>query len=216
MKSLQAIKDSNVVVLLIDARDGIVEQDLHLLGYVIESGRALVIAINKWDGMEAEEKDFIKAEIQRRLMFVDFAVIHFISALHGSGVGTIYNSIQVAYGSSKNQLPTSTLNQILQGAVKDHAPPVVNGRRIKLRYAHAGGKNPPRIIIHVKQCDKVPKHYVRYLEKTFRSALKLEGTPVRIEMKSDENPYTKGEEGLSQQKVARKRQIKSNRQYLKR
>ena len=98
MKSLQAIKDSNVVVLLIDARDGIVEQDLHLLGYVIESGRALVIAINKWDGMEAEEKDFIKAEIQRRLMFVDFAVIHFISALHGSGVGTIYNSIQVAYG----------------------------------------------------------------------------------------------------------------------
>ena len=216
VKSLQAIKDSNVVVLLIDARDGIVEQDLHLLGYVIESGRALVIAINKWDGMEAEEKDFIKAEIQRRLMFVDFAVIHFISALHGSGVGTIYNSIQVAYGSAKNQLPTSTLNQILQGALKDHAPPVVNGRRIKLRYAHAGGKNPPRIIIHGKQCDKVPKHYVRYLEKTFRNALKLEGTPVRIEMKSDENPYTKGEEGLSQQKVARKRQIKSNRQYLKR
>ena len=150
VKSLQAINDSNVVVLLIDARDGIVEQDLHLLGYVIESGRALVIAINKWDGMEAEEKDSIKSEIQRRLMFVDFAVIHFISALHGSGVGPIYKSIQIAHESAKNRLPTSALNQILRGAVKDHAPPVVNGRRIKLRYAHAGGKNPPRIIIHGK------------------------------------------------------------------
>tara|TARA_B100000945_G_scaffold216009_1_gene174132 strand:+ start:1496 stop:2737 length:1242 start_codon:yes stop_codon:yes gene_type:complete len=216
VKSLQAIRDSNVVVFLIDARDGIVEQDLHLLGYVIESGRALVIAINKWDGMEHEEKALIKSEIQRRLIFVEFATIHFISALHGSGVGKIYESIQVAHGSAKNQLPTSMLTQILQGAVKDHAPPVVNGRRIRLRYAHAGGKNPPRIIIHGKQCHKVPKHYIRYLEKTFRNALKLEGTPVRIEMKSDDNPYIKIEDGLSQQKVARKRQIKNNRQYLKR
>ena len=216
VKSLQAIRDSNVVVLLIDAREGIVEQDLHLLGYVIESGRALVIAINKWDGMESEEKEFVKSEIQRRLIFVDFAAIHFISALHGSGVGTIYNSIQIAHGSAKNQLPTSMLTQILQGAVKDHAPPVVNGRRIRLRYAHAGGKNPPRIIIHGKQCHKVPKHYIRYLEKTFRSALKLEGTPVRIEMKSDDNPYVKREDGLSQQKIARRRKIKNNRQYLKR
>ena len=122
----------------------------------------------------------------------------------------------MAHGSAKNQLPTSMLTQILQGAVKDHAPPVVNGRRIRLRYAHAGGKNPPRIIIHGKQCHKVPKHYIRYLEKTFRNALKLEGTPVRIEMKSDDNPYIKIEDGLSQQKIARKRQIKNNRQYLKR
>jgi len=216
VKSLQAIRDSNVVVLLVDARDGIVEQDLHLLGYVLESGRALVIAINKWDGLGHEDKASIKSEIQRRLIFVDFAAIHFISALHGSGVGKIYESIQVAHGSAKNQLPTSMLTQILQGAVKDHAPPVVNGRRIRLRYAHAGGKNPPRIIIHGKQCHKVPKHYIRYLEKTFRNALKLEGTPVRIEMKSDDNPYIKREDGLSQQKIARKRQIKNNRQYLKR
>ena len=216
VKSLQAIKDSNVVVLLIDAREGIVEQDLHLLGYVVDSGRALVVAINKWDGMEAEEKELIKSEIRRRLRFIDFAAIHFISARHGSGVGKIYESIHVAFESARNQLSTSKLTQILQGAVKDHAPPVINGRRIKLRYAHAGGKNPPRIIIHGKQIDKIPRHYNRYLEKTFRNALKLQGTPMRIEMRGEGNPFTKEEENLPQRKIARKRQIKNNKRYLKR
>ena len=216
MKSLQAIKDSNVVVLLIDAREGIVEQDLHLLGYVVDSGRALVVAINKWDGMETEEKELIKSEVRRRLRFIDFAAVHFISARHGSGVGKIYESIHVAFESARNQLSTSKLTQILQGAVKDHAPPVINGRRIKLRYAHAGGKNPPRIIIHGKQIDKIPRHYNRYLEKTFRNALKLQGTPVRIEMRGEGNPFTKEEENLPQRKIVRRRQIKNNKRYLKR
>ena len=216
VKSLQAIKDSNVVVLLIDAREGIVEQDLHLLGYVIDSGRALVVAINKWDGMEAEEKEVIKSEVRRRLRFIDFAAVHFISARHGSGVGKIYESIHAAFESARNQLSTSKLTQILQGAVKDHAPPVINGRRIKLRYAHAGGKNPPRIIIHGKQIDKIPRHYNRYLEKTFRNALKLQGTPVRIEMRGEGNPFTKEEENLPQRKIVRRRQIKNNKRYLKR
>ena len=216
VKSLQAIQGANVVVLLVDAHESIVEQDLHLLGYVIDSGRALVIAINKWDGMEDSQKDTIKSDIRRRFTFVDFATIHFISALHGTGVGDLYKSIHKAYNSAKKKLSTNQLTQVLQKAVTDHVPPMVNGRRIKLRYAHPGGQNPPTIVIHGKQTKKLPAHYSRYLEKTFRSLLKLEGTPVRIELRSDENPFTKDEKNLSQSQVARKRKIKKNRQYLKR
>ena len=216
VKSLQAIKDANVAILVIDAQEKIADQDLHLLGYVLESGRALVIAINKWDGMEESQKDFMKSEIRRRFTFVDFAVIHFISALHGSGVGNLYKSIHKAYNSAMNKPATNKLTQILEGAVKDHAPPVVNGRRIKLRYAHPGGQNPPTIVVHGKQTNKLPNDYRRYLEKSFREALKLEGTPVRIELRSDENPFVKDEKNLSQKQVARKRKIKRNKEYLKR
>ena len=216
VKSLQAIQDANVVVLIVEARDGIVEQDLHLLGYVIETGRALVIAINKWDGMTESEKEHVKSEIRRRFTFVDFARIHFISALHGSGVGDLYKSLLTAFDSASKKLTTNRLTQVLQDAVVDHAPPIVNGRRIKLRYAHAGGHNPPTIVIHGKQTDKLPGHYSRYLEKTFRNGLKLEGTPVRIELRSDANPFVKGEQQLSQKQVARKRKIKKNRKPLKR
>ena len=216
VKSLQAIQDANVVVLIVDARDGIVEQDLHLLGYVIETGRALVIAINKWDGMTESEKEHVKSEIRRRFTFVDFARIHFISALHGSGVGDLYKSILTAFDSASKKLTTNRLTQVLQDAVVDHAPPIVNGRRIKLRYAHAGGHNPPTIVIHGKQTDKLPGHYSRYQEKTFRNGLKLEGTPLRIELRSDANPFVKGEQQLSQKQVARKRKIKKNRKPLKR
>jgi len=211
IKALQAIQGANVVVLIVDARTGIVEQDLHLLGYVIETGRALVIAINKWDGMETEEKDRIKSDIRRRFTFVDFAKIHFISALYGTAVGDLYKSIHTAYDSARKKLTTNNLTTILQDAVLDHAPPIINSRRIKLRYAHAGGQNPPVIVIHGKQTEKLPANYSRYLEKTFRKALKLEGTPVRIELRSDANPFTKSEENLSQQKVARKRKILKNR-----
>lgn len=211
IKSLQAIQDAHVVVLMVDARTGIVEQDLHLLGYVIETGRALVIAINKWDGMHIEDKEQVKTDIRRRFVFVDFAKIHYISALYGSGVGDLYKSIHTAYESANKKLATNRLTELLQDAVTDHAPPVVNGRRIKLRYAHAGGQNPPTIVIHGKQTDKLPANYSRYLEKTFRKVLKLEGTPVRIELKSGDNPFIKGEENLTQQQVAQKRRIKKNR-----
>ena len=216
VKSLQAIGDSNLVILILDAHKGIVEHDLHLLGYVIETGRALVIAINKWDGMDKEGKDLVKSEIRRRLTFVDFAKIHFISALHGTGVGDLYKSIHTAYNSARKKLTTNRLTRVLQNAVADHAPPIVNGRRIKLRYAHAGGHNPPIIVIHGKQSGKLPSHYTRYLEKTFRKRLKLEGTPVRIELRSDDNPYIKSEKQLTNKQVARKRKIIKNRKYLKR
>ncbi len=215
VKTLQAIQDANVCIMVIDARDGIVEQDMHLLGYVVESGRALVIALNKWDGMEEGEKDQIRAEIRRRFSFVDFARIHFISALHGTGVGDLYKSVHKAYESAKRQLSTNKLTQILQDAVTEHAPPSVNGRRIKLRYAHPGGNNPPTIVIHGKQTGKIPGSYTRFLEKKFRTVLKLEGTPLRIELRSDENPFVKGEENLSAQQVAQKRRIKKNRKGAK-
>ena len=211
VKSLQAIQDAHVVVLIVDARTGIVEQDLHLLGYVIETGRALVIAINKWDDMHIEDKERVKDDIERRFVFVDFAKIHFISALHGTGVGELYKSIHTAYESATKKLTTNRLTELLQDAVTDHAPPLVNGRRIKLRYAHAGGHNPPIIVVHGKQTEKLPSNYTRYLEKTFRRVLKLEGTPVRIELRSGDNPFIKGEEGLTQQQVAQKRRIKKNR-----
>lgn len=211
VKSLQSIQEAHVVVLVVDARLGVVEQDLHLLGYVIDAGRALVIALNKWDGMDLESKEKAKSDVRRRLGFADFARIHFISAKYGTGVGDLYTSIEAAYASARRELPTNRLTQILQQAVEDHSPPSINNRRIKLRYAHAGGHNPPVIVIHGKQTEKLPGSYVRYLEKTFRKAMKLEGTPVRIVLRSDENPYIKSEEGLTQQQVAQKRRISKNR-----
>ena len=173
VKTLQAIDDANVVILVVDAREGLVEQDLHLMGHVIDAGRALVIAVNKWDGLDASDKAHIRKEIDRRLVFADFAEIHFISALHGTGVGHLYKDIDKAYKAAANKLQTSELTRILESAVESHQPPMINGRRIKLRYAHAGGNNPPRIIIHGNQVDKLPGHYTRYLEKTFRAALKV-------------------------------------------
>jgi GTP-binding protein len=215
VKSLQAIQDAHVVILLLDARVGIVEQDLHLLGYVLETGRALVIALNKWDGMDEYAKDKIRQDIQRRLVFVDFAKIHFISAKFGTGVGHLYESVEKAYDSAFRKLSTPKLNQLLERIQIGHQPPLVQGRRIKLRYAHIGGHNPPIIVIHGKQTDKLVDSYVRFLEKNFRKLLRMEGTPIRIELRNDENPFTKGEEDMDYRQVARKRRILKNREYLR-
>jgi len=215
VKSLQAIQDANVVVMVIDARKGIVEQDLHLLDYIIQSGRGLVIALNKWDGMDLEQKTQVKVDIRRRLGFADFAQVHFISAKFGTGVGDLYRSIHKAYESASKALSTNLLTRILQAAVNEHQPPSVNNRRIKLRYAHTGGHNPPLIVVHGKQTDKLPDSYRRYLEKYFREVLKLEGTPVRVELKSSDNPFTENEKDLSQRQVAQKRRIRKHRQARK-
>lgn len=189
VKTLKAIDDANVVVLVMDASEGIVEQDLHLMGNVIDAGRALVVALNKWDGLEETAKDFIKKELDRRLQFVDFADIHYISALHGTNVGHLYESVEKAYLSATDKLSTNHLTRILEDALKLHQPPMVQGNRIKLRYAHAGGMNPPVIVIHGNQTESVPQHYTRFLEKTFRRALDLHGTPIRVVYKSSENPF---------------------------
>ncbi|MDM3870133.1 ribosome biogenesis GTPase Der [Porticoccus sp. W117] len=211
VKTLQAIEDANVAVLLIDASEGLVDQDLHMMGHVLDAGRALVVAVNKWDGLQAEQKDTIKAELERRLRFADFADIHFISALHGSGVGNLYPSIERAYAAATDKLSTSWLTRILEDAVAQHQPPMVQGRRIKLRYAHSGGQNPPLIVIHGNQTDRVPNNYVRYLEKTFREALDLHGTPVRIEFKGSANPYGDKQQ-LSDRQAAKKRRLDKTKQ----
>jgi GTP-binding protein len=205
IKTLQAIEDAHVVVMVLDARESIVDQDLHLLGYILEKGRALVIAINKWDGMEAHERQTVKTDISRRLDFADFAKVHMISALHGTAVGDLYPSIERAYASAMIKVPTNRLTQILEGAVEQHQPPLVGGRRIKLRYAHMGGQNPPLIVIHGNQTDQVPKDYRRYLENIFRKVLKISGTPVRIEFKTGENPFKERRNELSPAQQERRR-----------
>ena len=189
VQTLQAIEDANVTILMVDATEGLVEQDLHLLSYAVKKGRAIVIAVNKWDGLDADHKQRVKDELDRRLRFIDFAEIHFISALHGSGVGKLYESIDVAFEAATKKLSTPRLTRILEDAVADHPPPMIHGRRIKLRYAHSGGHNPPIIVIHGNQIDEVPGSYHRYLEKTFRRVLELDGTPVKIEFRGSDNPY---------------------------
>ncbi len=207
VKTLKAIDDAHVVVLVMDAHEGIVDQDMHLLGHCIEAGRGLVLAVNKWDGVEPDQRDWIKSELGRRLAFADYADTHFISALHGTGVGHLYKSIDAAFESATRKLSTNALTRILEGAVFDHAPPMVNGRRIKLRYAHAGGQNPPLIVIHGNQTGKVPNSYQRYLEKIYRRELKLVGTPVRIEFRTSDNPYSEKRNKLTQRQVQRKRRM---------
>ena len=214
IKTLQAVEDANVVVMVLDARENIVEQDLHLLGFVLETGRSLVIAINKWDGMEAEAKDRIKNELQRRLVFVDFAKIHFISAKHGTGVGELYKSIQKAYESAFKKLSTPFLTKILEDALSDHQPPMVNGRRIKLRYAHMGGSNPPLVVIHGNQTESVPKSYKRYLENTFRRVMDIEGTPIRIEFKTGANPYAGRRNTLTPRQIHKKKRMVAHHKKL--
>jgi GTP-binding protein len=215
INTLQAIQDANVVVFVIDAREGIVEQDLHLLGFVLEAGRALVIAVNKWDGMAQEEKDFVKTELERRLIFAQFADLHFISALHGSGVGLLYKSVDQAYSAAMTKIPTRRMTEILEDAVTEHQPPMVNGRRIKLRYAHLGGSNPPIIVVHGNQVDSVPRSYTRYLENTFRKVLKLKGTPIRVEYKGSDNPYADRKNPLTERQVNKKRRLMSHNKKMK-
>ena len=204
MKTLQAIDDANVVVLMVDAHEGLVDQDLHLMGSVIDAGRGLVLGINKWDGLDPDKREHIKVEIKRRLQFADFADVHFISALHGTGVGNLYDSIGAAYAAATDTLSASRLTKVLEGAVEEHQPPMVHGRRVKLRFAHAGGRNPPVIIIHGNQTDSVPAQYTRYLEKIFRRELGLHGTPVRVEYRTGANPYSSkakaGEKPVSKRK----------------
>jgi GTP-binding protein len=189
VKSLQAIEIANVVIMVLDARAGVSDQDLNLLGFILDSGRALVIAINKWDNLDEEKKDAIKADLERRLQFVNFARTFFISALHGTGVGNLYGAVDQAYECAMRDLPTPMLTRCLETALVEWQPPLVKARRIKLRYAHAGGHNPPIIVIHGNQTDSIPEHYKRYLINYFHQKLKIVGSPLRIVFKTSENPF---------------------------
>ena len=206
IKTLEAIKECHVAIVVLDGRSGLVEQDLHLLDYVLTTGRALVLAINKWDGLEHEAKEKMRAEIKRRLGFADYADLHFISALHGTGVGDLYPSLERAFASANAHWSTNRLTTILQDAVEAHQPPLVRGRRIKLRMAHQGGSNPPIIVVHGNQTESLPEAYRRYLTNTFRKVLKVRGTPIRFEFRSGKNPFDSMADASDREK-AKKREL---------
>lgn len=210
IKTLQAIEDANVVILVLDARQGISDQDLSILGYVLNAGRSLVIAVNKWDGLNDDIKDEVKRELDRRLGFIDFARLHFISALHGSGVGNLFESVEEAFDSATRRVSTALLTRIMKMAQEDHQPPLVNGRRVKLKYAHAGGYNPPMIIIHGNQVQDLPDSYKRYLMNYYRKSLQMMGTPVRVEFREGDNPFAERRENLTpNQRYKRDRLLKA-------
>ncbi len=189
IKTLQAVDGAHVVIGVVDAQDSVADQDATLLGIVADRGRALVIAVNKWDHVPAAQRDEIRAQADQRLRFLDYAPVHFVSALHGSGVGEMMLSVQGAYDAAMRNLPTPELTRVLEAAMQQHAPPLVRGRRIKLRYAHQGGRNPPVVVIHGTQAQRTPEDYRRYLSHCFRKAFDLQGTPVRVEFRGEENPF---------------------------
>ncbi|MDW6003207.1 ribosome biogenesis GTPase Der [Vibrio mangrovi] len=215
VKTLKAIEDANVILLLIDARENISDQDLSLLGFALNAGRSIVLAVNKWDGLDSDVKERVKKELDRRLGFVDFARIHFISALHGTGVGHLFESVEEAYKSATTRVSTSVLTRIMKMATEDHQPPMVRGRRVKLKYAHAGGYNPPIIVIHGNLVNELPDAYKRYLMNYYRKSLEIMGTPIRIQFQSSENPYENKSSKLTLSQERQKKRLMSMMKHRK-
>lgn len=191
VKTLQSISEANVVVLMLDAQQDISEQDAHIAGFILESGRALVVAVNKWDGLTSDQRDQVKNDIDRKLNFLDFAETKFISALKGTNINQLMKSIDTAYAAATAKLSTPRLTRALQEAIEKQEPKRKGSTRPKMRYAHQGGQNPPIIVIHGNALDGITEPYKRYLEKHFRDTFDLIGTPLRIELKSGKNPFAK-------------------------
>ncbi len=197
IKALQAIDDAHVVIGVLDARETVAEQDATLFGIVADRGRALVIAVNKWDHVAPAQREEIRDQAATRLRFLDFAPVHTISALHGSGVGGLVDAVRAAYAAAMREMPTPDLTRVLEAAMRQHQPPLVRGRRIRLRYAHQGGRNPPVIVVHGAQAERTPEDYRRFLVNCFREAFKLAGTPVRVDFRSEANPFAGRREKLT-------------------
>jgi GTP-binding protein len=191
IKTLQAIEDANVVILLLDAQQDVTDQDAHLAGHILEAGRALVVGINKWDGLPADRREDVKRDFDRKLSFLAFAHHHYISAKEGRAIGELMASVDAAYAAAMAKLPTPRLTRALQQAVIRQQPPRAGMGRPKLRYAHQGGQNPPLIIIHGSALAHIPETYRRYLEHFFSDAFQLRGTPLRIQFKTGANPYAR-------------------------
>jgi GTPase len=212
IKTLQAIDAAHVVILVLDAREGLVDQDLHLLGYAAEAGTGIVIALNKWDGLSDDERERNRRTLERRLRFAPWVPVRPISALHGSGVGHLLEDVERVYRAGELDVSTSRLTRMLETIVGAHPPPAVRGRAIKLRFAHKAGAHPPKIVIHGNQTQAVPASYVRYLENAFREALDLVGTPVHIELRQGDNPYAGRKNVLTpRQQRRRKRMVKHHK-----
>ncbi len=195
VKTLQAVEDANVVILVLDARQEVSEQDAHIAGFILDAGRALVVAVNKWERLPEHDRDMLKRALARKLGFLSFAKIHFISALQGTGIGPLMKSVDAAYAAAMTRLPTPKVTRALMAAVAQQQPPRGGMSRPKLRYAHQGGVNPPRIVIHGNALEHVPDSYRRYLERFFRDAFKLQGTPLKVEFKTGRNPYARAARG---------------------
>jgi GTP-binding protein len=208
VKSLQALEESDAVLLLLDARTGVTDQDISLAGLVLERGRSLAIGINKWDRLPIEQRSRVKAELERRLPFLDFADVHFISALHGTAIFDLLESGRRAAEGALRELPTPDLNRVLKDAVQAYPTPVANRSRIKLTYAHQGGKRPPLIVIHGNQIDALPQSYRRYLVGCFRRAFRLTGTPIRIELRAGRNPFAGRRNQLTPRQVKRRQRVR--------
>jgi GTP-binding protein len=217
IKTMQAIEDANVVILVVDAQDGITEQEAHIAAYILDSGRALVVAINKWDGLDQDKRDWIKHEIDRKLKFLDFAKFHYISALKGTGLTPLLQSVDGAYQSAMTKMPTPKLTRVLMDVTQQHQPPISKGIRPRLRYAHQGGSNPPLIVIHGNHVDGIKDSYRRYLEGVFLKAFQLSGTPLRVQFKQGENPYAEPDKpkrgegivSMRRRKVAQRADLKA-------
>lgn len=207
IKALQAIEGAQVVIVLLDARDGVVEQDASLLGHVLDAGRPLVIAINKWDGLDPERRERVQVELDRRLAFLPYAERVFVSALHGSGLGDLIEALRAAHRASRQDFSTAALTEVVQQAVAAHQPPVVQGRTAKLRYAHLGGRDPLTVVIHGNRVDTVPDSYRRYLANCFRKRFDLTGTPLRILFRSSDNPYAGRRNALSGRQRHKRRRL---------
>lgn len=191
VKTMQSISDANVVILLLDAQQDISEQDAHIAGFILESGRALVVAVNKWDGLQTDQRDQVKNDLDRKLDFLGFAKTHFVSALRGTGITQLMKSVESAYAAATANLSTPRLTRALQEAVEKQEPKRKGTSRPKMRYAHQGGQNPPIIVIHGNALEGITEPYKRYLEKHFRDTFNLVGTPLRIELRSGKNPFAK-------------------------
>lgn len=208
IKTMQAMEQAHVVIAMGDARQGVGNQDARLLGLAADSGRALVIAVNKWDGLDAYARDEVRRSLDLRLPFLDYARMHLISALHGTGVGDLMTSVDEAYAAANADLSTPKLTRVLERAVAAHAPPAVHGRRIKLRYAHQGGRNPPQIVIHGNQTRHLTPDYHRYLQNRFREAFKLFGTPIELLFRTSENPFEGRKNTLTPRQQQKRRRLK--------
>lgn len=215
IKTLQAIEDANVVVLILDARSEISDQDAHIAGFILETGRALVIAVNKWDGLDEYQRTTIKNDFNRKLAFLSFAQLHYISALHGTGIKNLLPSIDIAYAAAMADLSTPKLTRALIAAVEKHPPPRGGMSRPKMRYAHQGGSNPPLIIVHGSMLNHVPETYRRYLENTFRETFKLWSTPLRVDFKIGHNPYADKKPALPTEAEARRAHSRRRRNRKK-
>jgi len=211
VQSLSAIEEAGVVILLLDAREGITDQDLHLLGVILERGKALTIGVNKWDHLEPSHRRMIEGQVERKLQFVSFARISYVSALHGSGIDGLLAAALTAYRAAGQSFTTPRLNEILERAVAAHAPPIVAGRRLRLRYAHQGGRYPPIIVIHGGRAERVPDHYRRYLTNAFRQALKLEGAPLQLQFRGTENPFAGRRNVLTRRQTKRRQRVMRHR-----